>query len=166
MTPIYNTSEANPHIVPDYPYGRLRCQIRFWVEYSPNKGFRLVSQTQNPKTNQWNSPKKGTYHRLAGCLYTDDKGHTHMAACSEYSSFTDVLDYLRNFPEDKVSWDILQAWSLAKVAYYRKLVAETMRMVITVNGVEQEQSEEQREAETNRNRESLAGWEKVLEVLK
>jgi len=37
-------------LVEDYPYGfRLRCKIRFWLEYAPKRGFRFVSQTTNPK---------------------------------------------------------------------------------------------------------------------
>ncbi len=55
------------YLVEDYPYGfRLRCQIRFWLEFKKGHGFRLVSQTSNPKTEAarglpagtvWNKPK-------------------------------------------------------------------------------------------------------------
>ncbi len=45
-----HVSPETAYVVSDYPYGfRLRCQIRYWLEYSPTHGFRLVSQTTNPK---------------------------------------------------------------------------------------------------------------------
>jgi len=43
-------SPETAFIVDDYPYGfRLRCKIRYWLEYNPKHGFRFVSQTTNPK---------------------------------------------------------------------------------------------------------------------
>jgi len=42
---------------------RLRCKIRYWLEYKPGKGFRFCSQTTNPKkpSEFWNKPKLGVY---------------------------------------------------------------------------------------------------------
>lgn len=51
-------------IAPNYPYGRLRTEARFSVEFLPKKGFRSVFQTVNPKNNRENAPKKGTYHHF------------------------------------------------------------------------------------------------------
>src|SRR5437762_10605235 len=34
-------SPETAYVVKDYPYGfRLRCQIRYWLEYKPSKGDR------------------------------------------------------------------------------------------------------------------------------
>ena len=60
--PLYgHDSMATAYLVDDYPYGfRLRCKIRYWVEYVPKKGYRMVSQTTNPKIADrevWNKPK-------------------------------------------------------------------------------------------------------------
>lgn len=45
-----HTSPETAYVVQDYPYGfRLRCQIRYWLEFKAGKGVRLVSQTSNPK---------------------------------------------------------------------------------------------------------------------
>jgi hypothetical protein len=41
-----HTSPETAYVVEDYPYGfRLRCKIRYWLEFKAKKGFRLVSQT-------------------------------------------------------------------------------------------------------------------------
>jgi len=60
--------------VGDYPYGfRLRTNIRYMVE-TTNMGSRFVSQTLNPKTNEWNAPKKSTYNPIA-LLVVNNEGH-------------------------------------------------------------------------------------------
>lgn len=53
-----HTSEETAYFVESYPYGSLRCKIKFWLEHTPKKGFRFVSRTQNPKNGVWNAPKK------------------------------------------------------------------------------------------------------------
>lgn len=66
-------------VVDDYPYGfRLRCKIRYWLEYKRGHGFRFVSQTSNPKHPglMWNKPKAGTYNNGPVILTRDiDSGH-------------------------------------------------------------------------------------------
>jgi hypothetical protein len=60
-----HTSPETAYIVHDYPYGfKLRCQIRYWIEFKKGHGFRFVSQTSNPKRPSlvWNKPKAGIYH--------------------------------------------------------------------------------------------------------
>jgi hypothetical protein len=47
--------------VDSYPYGRLRAEARFSIEFNPKKGFRSVFQTINPKNGRVNKPKLGTY---------------------------------------------------------------------------------------------------------
>lgn len=56
-----HTDEATAYVVDDYPYGRLRTQIRYWIESVERKGDRFCAQTLNPKTGRWNKPKKSTY---------------------------------------------------------------------------------------------------------
>ncbi len=69
VTPLLgHTSEETAYLVNDYPYGfRLRCQIRYWMEYDKKRGFRFCSQTTNPKREgtHWNKPKKSTYYYVA-----------------------------------------------------------------------------------------------------
>lgn len=48
-----------------YPYGRLRCKRRVWVETTKH-GQRFCAQTTDPKraTEFWNKPKCSTYHEV------------------------------------------------------------------------------------------------------
>ena len=65
---IGHVSPETAFLIDDYPYGfRLRCKIRYWLEYKPGFGYRFVSQTTNPKTSVevWNKPKPGIYYPLA-----------------------------------------------------------------------------------------------------
>lgn len=99
MTPLYgHTNENNAYLVNDYPYGGLRCRIRFWVDNHPIKGARFVSQTENPKTSRWNNPRKGTYYKFGGSMYLDDKNHAQFQGISEFSKAKEILDYLSKFP--------------------------------------------------------------------
>ena len=70
-------SPETAYLVKDYPYGyTLRCQIRYWLEFKPGHGVRLVSQTSNPKRGHvWNKPKAGTYCRFGGCMVLMENQH-------------------------------------------------------------------------------------------
>ncbi len=69
-------TEEAPYLVHNYPYGfKLRTDIKYWVESVKNKGDRFCSQTLNPKTQQWNKPKKSTYSAVM-VIYLDEKEHT------------------------------------------------------------------------------------------
>jgi hypothetical protein len=72
VTPLMgHTSAETAYVVEDYPYGSLRCKMRYWIE-TGTKGAtkgkqRVVSQTTNPKRpgEFWNKPKPGTYALFA-----------------------------------------------------------------------------------------------------
>lgn len=73
-------SQDTAFIVDSYPYGSLRCKMRYWLEVHPKKGTRLWSQTTNPKrTNEFDitankKPKASTYS-VVGAMYLDELGH-------------------------------------------------------------------------------------------
>lgn len=82
-----HTSAATAYVVDDYPYGfRLRCKIRYWLEYKPSKGFRLVSQTSNPKVagEVWNKPKASTYSPFGVMTRDESNGHIGWTALHYY----------------------------------------------------------------------------------
>jgi len=97
LLPNTHLSPETAYVVNDYPYGfRLRCKIRYWIEYKASKGFRFCSQTTNPKIagrEVWNKPKASTYFDLGMAMYLDEQGHVTYAAVGEYSD----LDQLRSF---------------------------------------------------------------------
>lgn len=77
-------TQENPYIVENYPYGfRLRTKIRYWVE-TTNRGQRFVSQTLNPKTQEWNKPKKSTYDNIV-LIGLNEKGHIQYTSIGVYS---------------------------------------------------------------------------------
>lgn len=81
-----HTSQETAYVVQDYPYSwKLRCKIRYWLERDAKRGYRLCSQTTNPKksTEVWNAPKKSTYTMLA-IMGLDEENHVTWTGCSVY----------------------------------------------------------------------------------
>jgi len=96
-----HTSPETAYVVNDYPYGfRLRCQIRYWVEFKKNKGCRVVSQTSNPKRPGlvWNKPKAGTYSDFGAVLFLDSAtGHVDWAVVTSYSDLTTIREFASTY---------------------------------------------------------------------
>ena len=120
-------SPETAYLVNDYPYGfRLRCKIRYWLEFKPGFGFRFVSQTTNPKARHqpgnvfdvWNKPHDGTYS-LAAALYLDSEGHVHCAGLSEYSNGPELDAFKALFPQSIAADENLAA----SIAWFEKLIA-------------------------------------------
>jgi hypothetical protein len=92
-----HTSPETAYLVADYPYGyTLRCKIRYWLEYKVKHGFRLISQTTNPKRpgEIWNKPKASTYCMFA-VMFLDDAQHVKWAGLSAaYADATECQTWL------------------------------------------------------------------------
>lgn len=82
-TLVGHSSPETALIQNEYPYSfHLRCQRRVWLEYKERFGYRLATQTSNPKKScrsmvYWNAPKYGVYHPLA-VLVMDEQEHIHI----------------------------------------------------------------------------------------
>lgn len=101
LKPIH-TSPETAYVVEDYPYGfRLRCKIRYWLEYSKTHGYRFVSQTTNPKRagEHWNAPKKSTYVDLAAVLYINEDGHLKWSGLHKGSKSETIKAWLEECRE-------------------------------------------------------------------
>jgi hypothetical protein len=115
-------SPETAYVVDDYPYGyTLRCKIRYWLEFKKGHGFRLVSQTSNPKKAGlvWNKPKASTYASLGGCMFLDDQEHVQWTGLGVYSTGTEAKAWLDQYgdgvpPEHR---PILNKFVAAKLAY-------------------------------------------------
>jgi hypothetical protein len=116
-----HTSPETAFVVEDYPYGfRLRCTIRYWLEFTPKRGFRFCSQTTNPKRGSiWNKPKAGTYSRFGGAMYLDEQGHVQWSGLSEYCSGAEASAWQERYGEGvpEEGRVLLAKFVAAKVAY-------------------------------------------------
>lgn len=88
-----HTDAASAYIIEDYPYGRLRCQMRVWMEYRAGHGFRKVTQTQNPKTGRWNAPKKSTYYPVMVLTRDLGTGHIGCHTLGNYETDDDITGF-------------------------------------------------------------------------
>jgi hypothetical protein len=158
-TPLYgHTSPETAYMVDDYPYGlKLRCRIRYWLEHNGKKGFRFVSQTEDPKSLRWNKPKASTYAPFAAAMYLDSQHHVQWTGLGEYSNGSQTLDFVREFPHADHS--ILKPWVAAKVDYLKKAAEGQVRWLI--NGVPQPVTEE----DMGRASKELQAWEEVAKHL-
>jgi hypothetical protein len=93
-----HVSPDTAHVTEDYPYSfHLRCQRREWLEYRPKFGYRLCTQTTNPKKgDRWNAPKYSTYSYLA-VMYLDEQGHVQQATLHLYRSVAEVEAFERDY---------------------------------------------------------------------
>lgn len=118
---IGHTSPEMAYVVDDYPYGfKLRCKIRYWLEFSPKKGFRFVSQTTNPKRGDiWNKEKASTYSRFGGAMFLDDNNHVQWRGLSEYCDAKEAQDYELTYGEGvpEAGKPLLRKWVEMKLAY-------------------------------------------------
>lgn len=143
MQPLYgHTSPETAYLVDDYPYGsRARCRIRYWLEFRPGHGYRLVSQTENPRTKIWNKPKPSTYALLGG-MYLDDKGHVQWRALSVYMKAEDALAFVRDFPRADVG--LITGIARKKVQYLQLCIAGELQLHI--NGTPRPWTEAERQS--------------------
>lgn len=83
---IDHVSEATAFLQDDYPYGRLRCKRRVWLETKKSQGMRAMFQTQNPKNGRWNAPKASTYSSIVVMYLDESNDHVETASINGYTS--------------------------------------------------------------------------------
>jgi len=94
-----HVSPETAYLVDDYPYGfKLRCKIRYWLEYHPKHGVRFCSQTTNPKRGDiWNRPKYSTYADISGAMYLNGEGHVTWSGLSYYSDYQEAIQWRNQY---------------------------------------------------------------------
>ncbi len=134
-----HVSPETAYVIDDYPYGfRLRCKIRYWIEYKPKFGFRLVSQTSNPKKPGlvWNKPNAGTYSPFGMAMFLDpETGHVHHAGL-HYTDATEAVAWRDKYGEGvpEPHRKILDAWIKFKLNHEAKANANAELTRHLVNG--------------------------------
>lgn len=94
-----HVSQETAFLQEDYPYGRLRCKRRVWVETNLKKGQRFMAQTENPKNGRWNAPKASTYSPLVVMLLNEENDHVEVSSLSPYASEEDLDKFLEKYGE-------------------------------------------------------------------
>jgi hypothetical protein len=129
---VGHTSPETAYVVDDYPYGfKARTRIRYWIDAGGKKGWRMISQTEDPKTKRWNKPKASTYAAFGGAMYLDSDNHVAWAGVGEYSTTQAILDFVKTHSHADMS--MLKRWVTAKAKYIDDMM--TGKRVWHVNGV-------------------------------
>ena len=157
-TPLYGHTDFNSaYVVDDYPYGRERTEMRFWLEHKGKRGWRLVRQSLNPKNGRWNKPKASTYNEWAANMYLDSKGHVQWAGLGAYSGEEDFLEFLKHFP--KTDKTFIKAIVPRKIAYLDAQLSGKARW--TINGKPVEVTE----ADISRWENEKKSWEQIARLV-
>jgi len=91
-----HTNEGTAKVVDDYPWGfKLRTQQRYWLESTPKRGDRFVTQTKNPKNGLWCKPKKSTYSNI-GIMIEKENGHIKWMAVNIYTGADKVKAFIES----------------------------------------------------------------------
>lgn len=116
-----HTSADTAYVVDDYPYGfRLRCKIRYWLEYNKAHGWRFVSQTTNPKAgDRWNKPRASTYVKFGAAMFLDEQEHVQWSGLSEYTTAEEAARWLERYGAGipASGQELARKFVAAKVAY-------------------------------------------------
>ena len=144
-------TEEKPYLVADYPYGfKLRCQIRYWIE-TTKRGQRFCSQTLNPKTNEWNKPKKSTYSNIVK-VGLDEKEHiTYKTFSLQWSGEKEAVAFKESIKDiiTERDRDILKEFDVLE-----KVREHISMECVNVTG-ETEEQKAIREAEQKKTKESI-----------
>lgn len=84
--------------VKNYPYGGLRTTLFDTMEFNPNKGYRHVTQTINPKNGRENKPKKSTYSPFL-IRYYDENNHIK-TTCIDMNTGVEGINKIAKFYDE------------------------------------------------------------------
>lgn len=107
--------------VDNYPYGRLQCTMYFWLEFKTKKGYRLVTQSINPKNGKLNKPHPSTYIDFAANMYLDENNHCQWTGLGVYSDAEKFLEFIKAFPENPEMKNIALLCKIHAAKYARWL---------------------------------------------
>lgn len=113
--------------IENYPYGyTMKTTMYKWIEFDTKKGFRVCSQTVNPKNGRLNNPKKSTYRRFAWLTQengrVDDGGMDlyHLTDIDKVARF--MHDHFDLFTTEQIEYAYRQFIVYAKVTIHTMVV--------------------------------------------
>lgn len=117
----------NPLVVDDYPYGfRLRTKIRYWIETKKGKGQRSVSQTLNPKTGRWNTPKPSTYSDIMVVYIDKTNGYVQHAVLSFSDGEAELKEFIDAFES------VLTSYQRARIRVFKAIIETRKHVKVTI----------------------------------
>lgn len=165
MKPLFgHTDQQTAYMIEDYPYGRLRCRRRVWLESNPKHGFRLVSQTEHPTRKVWNKPHTSTYIDIAAGMYLDDNGHVTWTGIGIYTDAQEALEFAKTFGAKCSGAARLVDWAGRKARLALKFSTGEANVGMTVNGVDRTQPRD--ETQRAKDLEESKTWAEVASILK
>lgn len=91
-----HTNPENAYVVHNYPYGRYRTDMRYWIE-STSRGDRLCTQSLNPKTGNWNNPHKSTYSDIMVLKKDPVTGHVVTDSIGSWEGEERINDFTSKY---------------------------------------------------------------------
>ncbi len=136
---------TGPITVDNYPYGSLKCEMTFSVEFVKGKGYRSVMQSVNPKTGRVNKPKKSTYNHFMYMVKEEETGHIKFEGWSAYGyeSIKNLSDLLTennfNFSdvENQELWAFVISCIRANAQYTRVKEGYTIQEFLETTNVKE-----------------------------
>ena len=148
-----HTTPETAYTIDGYPYGFfLKTQKRYWIETN-KKGDRINSQTKNPKTQQWNKPKRSTYTAILVLIIEKETGHiTNTGIDTAYTSTEEQEQFTKWIGTDYILND-LQAKKLRTIKALnntRKHIKVSISSMPTRTPEEQKEHDQQQEEQKKR----------------
>jgi len=171
-------TEENPIVVENYPYGRLRTQMRYWNESIKKKGDKFCSQTKNPKTGLWNKPNRKQTYNAVNVVYEEAEtgyiryfGLRASTSAESYKKFVEMAGNVKFNPLQEEQLKIVRAyikayegvtWEIRKEQFRHKETGEIVTEIplMQINEYEKVTDEEhdEREKKTQDNINKSVGY--------
>lgn len=110
-TYIFNhTSRETAFEVKEYPYGRLRTSMFYWIETIAKKGDRLVQMTINPKNGRENAPKKSTFSNLMVLFINSENDHIQVDSLGIYAKPEQLASFAEKVGIENLNAEQIKQW--------------------------------------------------------
>lgn len=122
--------------VNNYPYGRMQCTRTIEVQYKKGFGYRISTQTINPKTGRTNAPKNSTYYPYIILHKDPETGHAK-GLHFDFNSPEQIqrfIEFLQDNKEDLIFTDEQSQDIWSSIISSIRVTAEWAKMKIAPEG--------------------------------